>query len=39
VHDLEVCSLNGVVGIKGIGNPMFTIVISIRAISTSSLMR
>jgi hypothetical protein len=28
VHDLEVCSLNGVVGIKGIGNPMFTIVIS-----------
>jgi hypothetical protein len=28
MHDLEICSLNGVVGIKGIGNPMFAIVVS-----------
>jgi hypothetical protein len=28
VHDLEICWLNGVVGIKGIGNPMFAVVVS-----------
>jgi hypothetical protein len=28
VHDLEVCSLNGVVGVKGVGNPMFAVVVN-----------
>jgi hypothetical protein len=28
VHDLEICSLNGVVGVKGIENPMFAVVVS-----------
>jgi hypothetical protein len=28
VHDPEVCSLNGVVGAKGIGNPMFVVIVS-----------
>jgi hypothetical protein len=28
VHDPEICSLYGVVGVKGIGNPMFTVVVS-----------
>jgi hypothetical protein len=28
VHDLEICGLNGVVGIKGVGNPMFAVVVS-----------
>jgi hypothetical protein len=27
VHDPEICSLNGVVGVKGIGNPMFAVVV------------
>jgi hypothetical protein len=34
MHDPDVCSLNGVVGIKGVGNPMFTVVVS-----TSSYLR
>jgi nitrate reductase NapAB chaperone NapD len=29
VHVPEVRSLNGVVGIKGVGDPMFTIIVSI----------
>jgi hypothetical protein len=28
VHDPEVCSLNGVVGVKGIWDPMFRVVVS-----------
>jgi hypothetical protein len=28
VHDPEICSLNGVVGIEGVRNPMFTVVVS-----------
>jgi hypothetical protein len=28
VHVLEVCCLNGVVGIKSVRDPMFTIVVS-----------
>jgi hypothetical protein len=28
VQDLEICSLNGVVGVKGVGNPVFAIVVS-----------
>jgi hypothetical protein len=28
MHDLEICGLNGVVGIKGVGNPMFAVVVS-----------
>jgi hypothetical protein len=28
VHVSEVCSLNGVVGVKGVGDPMFTVVVS-----------
>jgi hypothetical protein len=28
VHDPEVCSLNGVVGVEGVGNPVFVVVIS-----------
>jgi hypothetical protein len=28
VHDLEIRSLNGVVGVKGVGNPVFTVVVS-----------
>jgi hypothetical protein len=28
VHDPEICSLNGVVGVKGIGDPMFMVVAS-----------
>jgi hypothetical protein len=28
VHDLEICSLNGVVGVKGVGNPMLAVVVS-----------
>jgi hypothetical protein len=28
MHDPEICSLNGVVGVKGIGNPMFAVVVS-----------
>jgi hypothetical protein len=28
VHDPEFCSLNGVVGIKGIRDPMFAVVVS-----------
>jgi hypothetical protein len=28
VHDPEIRSLNGVVGIKGVGDPMFTVVVS-----------
>jgi hypothetical protein len=28
VHDPEICSLNGVVGIKGVGNPVFAVVVS-----------
>jgi hypothetical protein len=28
VHDPEICSLNGVVGVKSIGNPMFAVVVS-----------
>jgi hypothetical protein len=28
VHDPEICSLNGVVGVKGVGNLVFTVVVS-----------
>jgi hypothetical protein len=28
MHDPEICSLNGVVGVKGIGNPVFAVVVS-----------
>jgi hypothetical protein len=28
VHDPEICSLDGVVGVKGAGNPVFTTVVS-----------
>jgi hypothetical protein len=28
VHNPEICGLNGVVGIKGIGNPMFAVIVS-----------
>jgi hypothetical protein len=28
VHDPEICSLNGVVGVKGVGNPVLTVVVS-----------
>jgi hypothetical protein len=28
MHDPEICSLNGVVGVKSIGNPMFAVVVS-----------
>jgi hypothetical protein len=27
VHNPEICGLNGVVGVKGIGNPMFAVVV------------
>jgi hypothetical protein len=29
VHDPEICSLNGVVGVEGVGNPVFAVVISV----------
>jgi hypothetical protein len=28
VHDPEICSLNGVVGVKGVGNPVLAVVVS-----------
>jgi hypothetical protein len=28
VHDPEICSLNGVAGVKGVGDPMFAVVVS-----------
>jgi hypothetical protein len=28
VHDPEICSLNGVVGVKGVGDPVFAVVVS-----------
>jgi hypothetical protein len=28
VHDPEIHSLNGVVGVKGVGNPVFTVIVS-----------
>jgi hypothetical protein len=28
VHNSEICGFNGVVGIKGIGNPMFVVIVS-----------
>jgi hypothetical protein len=33
VHDPKICSLNGVVGVKGVGNPVFAV-----AVSTSSYL-
>jgi hypothetical protein len=27
-HDPEICSLNGVVGVEGVGNPVFAVVVS-----------
>jgi hypothetical protein len=29
MHDPEICSLNGVVGVEGVGNPVFAVVISV----------
>jgi hypothetical protein len=28
LHDPEICSLNGVVGVKGVRNPVFAVVVS-----------
>jgi hypothetical protein len=28
MHDPEICSLNGVVGVKGVMDPMLTVVVS-----------
>jgi hypothetical protein len=28
VHDPEIRSLNGVVGVKGVGNPVFAVIVS-----------
>jgi hypothetical protein len=39
VHDPEICSLDGVVGVEGVRYPMLAVVVCSRAISTSSLMR
>jgi hypothetical protein len=39
VHDLEICSLDGVVGVEGVRCPMLAIVVCTSSYLASSLMR